>query len=71
MRSVILATAILAMLGTSSALARGKHRHHHQAQHHSTATSSTPAKANARAPEKRDPEDTKIDRRIRSICRGC
>jgi hypothetical protein len=28
-------------------------------------------KANTSAPEKRDPEDAKIDKRIRSICSGC
>ena len=28
-------------------------------------------KANTSAPEKRDPDDAKIDRRIRSICSGC
>jgi hypothetical protein len=27
--------------------------------------------ANTSAPEKRDPEDAKIDKRIRSICSGC
>ena len=74
MRSVILTTAVLAMIGASAVDARTGHGRRHQTHHHSTTALSAPVdqnKTDTRTPETRDPEDTKIDKRIRSICQGC
>ncbi len=101
MRTLILMTAVMAMIAMSPAAARGGHghsRHGHGMHAHSARSQSAPAdptvppsltpdtrltgsapvpsrrhadKANTSVPEKRDPEDAKIDKRIRSICSGC
>lgn len=76
MRNLILATTILTMAGIAPAFARGGHGHrHHHPMHPAVRGLSVPAdKAkNADTPgsEKLDPEDAKLDQRIKSICRGC
>jgi hypothetical protein len=72
MRILILASAILAVIGTPSVFARTGHRHpDHRQSITASSTPINPNKADTRSPEKRDPEDSKIDQRIRSICRGC
>jgi hypothetical protein len=74
MRRLIVTTTVLAMIGTPAVYARSGHSHRHQVHRHSATASATPdnpKKADARPPEKRDPEDTKIDKKIRSICQGC
>jgi hypothetical protein len=76
MRKLILATTILAIAGTTPGFARGAHGHrHHHSMHAPERGLSVPAdkakKANTPAAEKSDPEDAKLDQRIKSICRGC
>jgi hypothetical protein len=101
MRKLIIATAILAVIAASPALARGGHGHSshgHSMHRHSLRALSAPAnpavppsltpdarltgsaplpsgrqlkKADTSSPEMRDPEDVKLDQKIRSICRGC
>jgi hypothetical protein len=76
MRNLILAMTILAMAGTAPAFARGVHGHrHHHSMHPSVRGLSVPAdkakNADTPTPEKPDPEDAKLDQRIKSICRGC
>jgi hypothetical protein len=76
MRNLILATTILAIAGIASAFARGAHRHHHyHSAHPATRGLSVPAdkakSADTPTSEKLDPEDAKLDQRIKSICRGC
>jgi hypothetical protein len=102
MRSLIVATAILAIAGIAPAFARGGHGHgHHSRMHgHSHRALSAPANpsvppslssdarvtGDAPLPSRRksqgadtpapsaatmDPEDAKLDQRIKSICRGC
>jgi hypothetical protein len=78
MRKLILAATILAISGVAPALARGGHghRHHHSMHRQATQAPSSPAadpskNATMPAPGKQDPEDAKLDQRIKSICRGC
>ena len=76
MRNLILATTILAIAGTVPAFARGAHGHrHHHSTHPATGELSVPAdkakNADMPTPGKPDPEDAKLDQRIKSICRGC
>jgi hypothetical protein len=75
-RKLILATTILALAGTAPAFARGGHGHrHHHSPHPAVRGLSIPAdkpkNADTATPEKLDPEDAKLDQRIKSICRGC
>ncbi len=93
MVKLIVATAILAMAGTSPGLARGGHGHGHSSGALSAPanpsvppsltsdarlTGSAPlpsghpmTKGDSAAPTKLDPEDAKLDQKIKSICRGC
>ena len=84
MRKLILATIILAIAGIAPAIARSGHGHSHHHGHVSRAEPAA-APANPSAPsaqpanppalvsekEKMDPEDAALDKRIKSICRGC
>jgi hypothetical protein len=85
MRKLILATTVLAMAVVAPCLARGGHGHGHHSLHgHSRHALSAPADpsapsslssdahvTNTPAPGQVDPEDAKLDQRIKSICRGC
>jgi hypothetical protein len=66
MRTLI-AILIVVLMATSSALARKTWQHHSKRavpNHHSTNKSDPGGTA-------RDPADVNLDRKIRSICRGC
>jgi hypothetical protein len=78
MRKLILVATILAMTGTVPAWSRSGHGHGHHHSMHSRHAPSAPANpsvqsANTPSPDKQkmDPEDAALDKRIKSICRGC
>ena len=75
MRKLALAAIILALAGSTSAVTRDSARKHRHVRH----TGAKPANPSAApfatsAPEPSDqryPEDLALDRKIKSICRGC
>jgi len=78
MRKRIITTVILAVVAASPAFARGGHGHssHGHSMHRHSARAPLPSgrplkNADNSSTEKRDPEDVKLDQKIRSICRGC
>jgi hypothetical protein len=104
MRTLILATTILATAISVPAFARGGHGHGHHARMHGHSRNALSAPANPSVPpslspdghvseaplpssgrkpqaanppalvsekEKMDPEDAALDKRIKSICKGC
>lgn len=97
MHRLMLATAMLAMVGISPGFARGGHSGHSHFGHSARSLSApanpsvppalTPdprlagsaplpahrelAKAETSEPVKLDPEDAKLNRLIKNICRGC
>jgi hypothetical protein len=58
--------ALLVALATPTASAR----HHHHTVKRSTVPTTAPA-ANIPTEKDRDPADVALDRKIKSICRGC
>ena len=92
MRKLVLTTVIVALAGTSMALARGGSYSHSMSALSAPANPSVPPsltpeprltgsaplpphhqmrRADLAAPLKPDPEDAKVDKMIKSICRGC
>jgi hypothetical protein len=92
MRKLVLTTVIVALAGTSMAVARGSPHGHSMRAASAPANPSVPPsltpdarltgfaplpshhqmrRADLAAPLKPDPEDAKVDKMIKSICRGC
>jgi hypothetical protein len=91
MRNLILAAAMLAMVGVSPGFARGGHGYSMDALSNpanpavppsltpdARLTGSAPlpshhqmTKADTSSPTQLDPEDAKVDKMIKNICRGC
>ena len=77
MRRLALAAMILALAGSTYAVARdSSHRHSRGHVRHSGTKPANPSEAPSAtsAPEpsdQRHPEDLALDRKIKSICRGC
>lgn len=75
MRKLALAAILLALAGSTYAVARDS-AHGHGHVRHTGAKPADPSDAPSAtsAPEptdQRDPEDLALDRKIKSICRGC
>jgi hypothetical protein len=77
MKKLILATTILAIAGVAPVFARNGHGHHRGHVSRASATPANPSSQAAHPPaqvsekEKMDPEDAALDKRIKSICKGC
>ena len=75
-RKLALAAIILALAGSTYAVARASTHGHSRHVRHSGAKPANPSDArsatSAAEPfDQRHPEDLALDRRIKSICRGC
>jgi hypothetical protein len=79
MRNLILAAAMVAIVGVSPGFARGGHGHSMgelSQTPDARLTGSAPShhqmtKADTSSPTQLDPEDAKVDKMIKNICRGC
>ena len=73
MRKLALAAILLALAGSTYAVARDSaYRHGHHAGEKPANPSDAPSATSAPEPtDQRDPEDLALDRKIKSICRGC
>jgi hypothetical protein len=77
MRELALAAIILALAGSHHALAKNKpHGHSHGHSRHSVAKLANQADAPSatsasEVSDQRHPDDLALDRKIKSICRGC
>jgi hypothetical protein len=75
MRKLALAAIILALAGGTFAVARDSaHRHGHVRHTEAKPANPSDARSATMTPEpseQRHPEDIALDRKIKSICRGC
>ena len=75
MRKLAVAAIILALAGSTHAVARASAHGHSRHLRHSGAKPANPSDARstsaAEPSDQRHPEDLALDRRIKSICRGC
>jgi hypothetical protein len=75
MRKLALAAIILTLAGSTFAVARDSAHRHRHVRHAGAKPANPPAAPSATsAPESSDqrhPEDLALDRKIKSICRGC
>jgi hypothetical protein len=73
MRKLALAAILLALAGSTYAVAMDSDPRHGHVRH-AGAKPANPSDAPSATPEpsdQRDPEDLALDRKIKSICRGC